>query len=85
MQLQDLFVCLFVTTPYPEEAVRGLLWSETALHTRRELIPQASGVVIIVVTCFLSKEEDIYWEKTVHQNKQYNALNILQITLSVLH
>lgn len=64
------FVCLFVCyTPYREEAVRGILGSETALHTRRELIPQASGEVIIVVTCFLSKEEDIYWEKNIPHQK----------------
>lgn len=40
---------------YPEEAVRGALRSQTALHTWRELVPPANSKVIIIVTGLLSE------------------------------
>lgn len=44
-------------TLHPEEAVGGALWSQTALHTRRQLDPQADAVVIVVVARFLPEDE----------------------------
>lgn len=44
-------------TLHPEEAVGRALWSQTALHTRRELDPQANSVVVVVVARFLSGDE----------------------------
>lgn len=44
---------------YPEEAVGGSLGSQTALHTRRELVPPANSEVIIIVTCLLSEHENM--------------------------
>lgn len=45
-------------TPHPEEAVAGALWSQAALHARRQLDLEANTVVVVIVARLLPKDED---------------------------
>lgn len=66
---------------YPEEAVGGPLGSQTALHTRRELVPPANSEVIIIVTCLLSEHENM--NRDIQRIQGYTHMYCVKIKYKV--
>lgn len=62
---------------YPEEAVVRRLWSATTLHTRRKLLPPSGREVIIIVTCFMSGQDNMKGNSQIH-NDNCNSCYCLQ-------
>lgn len=66
---------------YPEEAVGGPLGSQTALHTRRELVPPANSEVIIIITCLLSEHENM--NRDIQRIQGYTHMYCVKIKYKV--